>query len=155
LGHGTCPLLLPHKKGLSLLTLNKRSLLVLTIILVGGTILYFVYHAVNQTPQKVVMNIVEDIQADKKVEGISKIEQKKLYTFFEYPQEQNLEKPHFIISDYPGRPDIVKVTFEIIQNNKKTGIEAIYEGYADFYLKKQGLRWEVTEIEVTPYEKER
>jgi hypothetical protein len=122
---------------------------------VGVIILYFVYQAVNQTPKKVVMNIVEDIQGGKKVEGISKIEQKKLYSFFEYPQEQNLENPQFIISDYPGRSDIVKVTFEIIQNNKKSGIEAIYEGHADFYLKKQGLRWEVKEIQVTPYEKER
>jgi hypothetical protein len=136
-------------------TLTKKSVLVLAFIVAGVSTLLLIYSLVNQSPEKVVTNILEDIEEDKKVEEISKKNQEKLQSFFEYSQEKNLEKPHFIIRDYPGRPDIVTVTFEIIQNNKKTGIEAIYEGQADFHLKKQGLHWEVEEIQVTPYWKER
>ncbi|MGM0751642.1 MAG: hypothetical protein ACQET6_06885 [Bacillota bacterium] len=134
--------------------LNKKSFLVIASIIVGIVILFLVYDVVNQSPKEVVTNIMEDIQENKKVEEISKEDQEKLQPFFVYSQEKNLEKPNLIISDYPGRPDIVKVTFEIIHNNKKTGIEAIYEGQADFYLKKQGLHWEVEGIQVTPYRKE-
>ncbi|MFC7782862.1 hypothetical protein ACFQWC_00025 [Rossellomorea sp. GCM10028870] len=121
----------------------------------GVTILIFVFNIVNQSPKKVVTNIMEDVQENKEVEEISNENQKKLQYFFEYSQERNLENPNLIVSDFPSRPNIVTVTIEIIQNDKKKGIEAIYEGRADFYLKKQGLKWEVEKIQVTPYKKER
>ncbi|WP_299739161.1 hypothetical protein [uncultured Rossellomorea sp.] len=121
----------------------------------GFTILIFVYNIVNQSPKKVVTNIMEDVQENKEVEEISNENQKKLQYFFEYSKERNLENPNLIVSDFPSRPNIVTVTIEIIQNDKKKGIKAIYEGRADFYLKKQGLKWEVEKIQVTPYKKER
>lgn len=97
---------------------------------------------------------MEDIQEKKEAEELSNENQEKLRYFFEYPLKKNLESPQLIIRDYPNRSDIITVTLEIILNNKHSGIEAVYEGHADFLLTKQGLSWEVQGIEVTPYKKE-
>ncbi|MGG4167016.1 hypothetical protein ABEW00_05975 [Rossellomorea vietnamensis] len=133
----------------------KKPWLIIAVILVGVTTLYLVFNMVNQTPKRVVTNMIEDLKENEKVEGISKEDQKKLRYFFEYPRMKGLESPNTIISDYPDRPEIVKVTFEIIENNKQTGIEGIYEGTANIYLAKQGRDWEVKEVEVSAYRRER
>lgn len=137
------------------MNLNRKSLLIIAVILAGVATLYLVFNMVNQTPKKVVTNMIEDLKENKKVEGISEEDQKKLRYFLEYPRMKDLESPNIIISDYPDRPEIVKVTFEIIENNKQTGIEAIYEGTANIYLRKQVRDWEVEEVEVSPYRRER
>ncbi|UXH43277.1 hypothetical protein N5C46_16485 [Rossellomorea vietnamensis] len=137
------------------MNLNKKPLLIIAVILVGVATLYLVFNMVNQTQERVVTNMIKDLKENKKVEGISEEDQKKLRYFFEYPRKKDLESPNTIISDYPDRPEIVKVTFEIIENNEQTGIEAIYEGTANIYLTKQGRDWEVEEVEVSPYRKER
>ncbi|PFG04544.1 hypothetical protein [Bacillus sp. es.034] len=137
------------------MNLNQKPLLIIAIILVGVATLYFVFNRVNQTPERVVTNMIEDLKENEKVEGISKEDQKKLRYFFEYPRKKDLESPNTIISDDPDRPEIVKVTFEIIENNKQTGIEAIYEGTANIYLTKQGRDWAVEEVGVSAYRRER
>ncbi|TYS17711.1 hypothetical protein FZC78_07570 [Rossellomorea vietnamensis] len=134
--------------------LNKKSLLLLVVILLGAAILVSVYNLVTQSPKETVVKIMENIEEKKEVEELSNENQEKLQYFFQFSREKNLESPQFIIRDYPNRSDIITVTFEIIQNNKQSGVEAVYEGHADFSLTKQGLNWEVQDIEVTPYRKE-
>ena len=133
------------------LHLNKKSFIIIASILVGVAALY----RIKQTPKRVVTNMIKDLKENKEVEGISEEDQKKLQYFIEYPRKKGLESPNVIISDYPNRPEIVKVTFEIIENHKQTGIEAIYEGTADIYLTKQGGNWKVKDGEASPYRNER